>query len=162
MIILGIDPGSINMGYGLIEKNGNKLTHVDNGVIHLEKDLISVKLEIIYNKLIEIIKEHKPEIMSIENVFFSKNVQSTVKLSHVRGVAILSAKLSAIPVYQFTPLEVKKAVVGYGGAEKNQIQEMIKIILNLKEKTFTDASDALALAVTYANLPVFQKDEHLT
>ncbi len=161
MIILGIDPGSITLGYGLIEKNGNSLKHIENGAIYMKKELLSKKLKIIYKKLSDIIIMYKPNIMSIENVFYGKNVKATVKLSHARAIAVLLSSLYEIPAYEFSPLEVKKSVVGYGRAEKSQIQNMVRLLLNLPEIADEDASDALALAITYANTSNFSVKNHI-
>jgi len=161
MRILGIDPGSRTMGYGIIDKNGNKITHVENGAIYMKKELLSVKLKIIYDQLFEVIKRYKPEVVAIENVFYGKNVQSTIKLSHARAIPILLAKIYDLPIYEYTPLEVKKSVVGYGRADKSQIQNMVKLLLNLPEIADEDASDAVAIAITYANTPEFLRKKHI-
>jgi len=160
MIIIGIDPGSITLGYGLIEKKGNKLIHLENGAVYMKNELLSIKLEMIYNQLNDIMDEYKPEVMSIENIFYSKNIQSTIKLAHARSIPILLARQKGLQIYQFTPLEVKKSVVGYGRADKQQIQNMVRMLLKLPENADSDASDALALAMTYAHLPNFQRDKY--
>jgi crossover junction endodeoxyribonuclease RuvC len=160
MIILGIDPGSITLGYGLIEKQGNKLTHIENGAVYMKNEPLSVKLEMIYNQIGEIMNIYKPVVMSIENIFYAKNVQSTIKLAHARSIPILLAKQRGLNIYQFTPLEVKKSVTGYGRADKSQMQDMVRILLKLPENADSDASDALALAMTFAHLPVFMRDKH--
>ncbi len=160
MIILGIDPGSITLGYGLIEKKGNKLTHLENGAVYMKNEPLSVKLEMIYNQLSDVIEQYKPEIMSVENIFYAKNIQSTIKLAHARSIPILLAKQRGLLIYQFTPLEVKKSVSGYGRADKSQMQNMVKMLLKLPEIADPDASDALALAMTYAHLPNFQRDKY--
>jgi crossover junction endodeoxyribonuclease RuvC len=160
MIILGIDPGSITLGYGVIEKQGNKLTHLENGAVYMKKEPLSVKLEMIYNQINDVINQYKPEVMSIENIFYAKNIQSTIKLAHARSIPILLAKQKNIPIFQFSPLEVKKSVTGYGRADKSQMQDMIRILLKLPEIADPDASDALALAMTYAHLPNFERDKY--
>jgi len=160
MIILGIDPGSITLGYGLIEKNGNKLTHIENGAVYMKKEPLSVKLEMIYTQLNDVIDEYKPEVMSIENIFYAKNIQSTIKLAHARSIPILLAKQKDMLVYQFSPLEVKKSVTGYGRASKFQMQDMIRMLLKLPEIADEDANDALGLAMTFAHLPNFSRDKH--
>jgi len=160
MIILGIDPGSITMGYGLIEKKGNKLIHLENGAVYMKNEPLSVKLEMIYNQINDVIEMYKPEVMSIESIFYGKNVQSTIKLAHARSIPILLAKQKSMLIYQFSPLEAKKSVTGYGRANKGQMQDMVKMLLKLPEIADEDASDALALAMTYAHLPNFQRDKH--
>jgi len=160
MIIMGIDPGSRTLGYGLIEKTGNKLIHIENGAVYMKNELLSVKLEMIYSELFDIMDRYKPQVMSIENIFYAKNIQSTIKLAHARSIPILLARQKKIPVYQFTPLEVKKSVAGYGRADKTQMQNMIRILLKLPENADSDASDALALAMTYAHLPAFEREKY--
>ncbi len=162
MIILGIDPGSRLMGYGLIQKDGSKLIYLHSGTIDINDMLMSKKLEEIYIIISNIIDEYKPDLLSIESVFYAKNVQSTIKLAHARAIPILIAQINKIPVYQFTPLEVKQSVVGYGRAEKQQVQEMVKILLKLDKKAPADASDALALAITCSTTVQFDKENHRT
>lgn len=162
MIILGIDPGSRLMGYGIIEKEGTKLTYLHSGTIDVNDRAMSQKLEEIYSTISKVIEEYKPDLLSIENIFYAKNVQSTIKLAHARAIPILLAQINKIPVYQFTPLEVKQSVVGYGRAEKHQIQEMVKILLKLEKKVQADASDALALAITCSTTASFDKEKHRT
>lgn len=152
MRILGIDPGTNVTGYGLVEKIRSGYAGIDFGEIRNKKDQpLSGRLNFIYNRLIEIIQESQPEVVSLEDIFYGKNVKSLIKQAHVRGVIILAAAHSGIPVFEYSPLEVKKAVVGYGRAEKNQVQQMIKAILKLSEVPPPDASDALAIAICHAN-----------
>jgi crossover junction endodeoxyribonuclease RuvC len=126
----------------------------------MKKEPLSVKLEMIYNQINDVINQYKPEVMSIENIFYAKNIQSTIKLAHARSIPILLAKQKNIPIFQFSPLEVKKSVTGYGRADKSQMQDMIRILLKLPEIADPDASDALALAMTYAHLPNFERDKY--
>jgi len=152
MQILGIDPGSRITGYGIVAKGRQGLTGVDYGEIRppraasLAETLVSV-----HEALIELIAAIRPDALAIEDIFYGKNVQSLIKQGHVRGVAILAGARQGVPVYEYTPLEVKKAVVGYGRAEKGQVQTMIKAILKLPELPPPDAADALAVAVCHAN-----------
>lgn len=159
MIILGIDPGSRKMGYGVIEKEGNRHKHITHGIIQMKTDPLSVRLNTIYTTLLDLFKEYTPSVLSIENIFYAKNVQSTIKLAHVRSIPILLAEQHNIKAFQFSPLEVKKSVVGYGRADKQQVQEMIKILLKLPKVPTSDAADALALALTYATTATFQLDQ---
>ena len=152
MRILGIDPGSHVTGYGVIDKSGNYLRHVTHGEIKARKNsLLSEVLADIFRDLGVVIAQTCPHAVSLENIFYGKNVQSLIKQGHVRGVAILAGARRDVPVYEYTPLEVKKAVVGYGRAEKSQVQTMIKAILKLPTVPPPDAADALAVAVCHAN-----------
>lgn len=153
MRILGVDPGSIVCGYGVIDKTGKNIKLVEYGVIQLKKkneDLPS-RLKDIFIRLNQVIDRSKPEISAFENVFYSKNAQSLAKLSHARGAAILSASVNNLPIEEYSPREVKKAVTGNGNASKEQVQFMVKTLLNIEEThSFFDATDALAVAICHA------------
>ena len=152
MRILGIDPGSHITGYGIIEKEGNHLRHVIHGEIKAKKDsLLSTMLISIYQQLSEVITQTAPQAIALENIFYGKNVRSLIKQAHVRGVIIFAGADKGIPVFEYSPLEVKKAVVGYGRAEKRQVQIMVKAILKLPALPPADAADALAVAICHAN-----------
>ncbi len=152
MIILGVDPGTQITGYGAIETGGNGFTKRGYGEIKMKKgDSPSISLKKIYDNLVEVMKEYKPDVVALEDIFYGKNVKSLIKLGQARGVAILAASHRGIALYEYTPLEVKKAVVGYGRAEKIQVQHMVRAILSLKEPPPSDAADALALAICHAN-----------
>jgi crossover junction endodeoxyribonuclease RuvC len=139
-------------GYGLIEKKRNGFEGIHFGEIKNKKDRpLSSRLVSIYNHLIGIIKDAQPDVISLEDIFYGKNVKSLITQGHVRGIIILAASHSDIPVYEYSPLEVKKAVVGYGMADKKQVQQMVKAILKLSEIPPPDASDALAIAICHAN-----------
>ncbi|MBJ6726917.1 crossover junction endodeoxyribonuclease RuvC [Geomesophilobacter sediminis] len=152
MVILGIDPGSRITGYGIISKQGNRLIHIDNGAIFTQsaKDFPQ-RLDKIYRGLSDIIAEFRPQAIAVENVFLAKNAQSALKLGQARGAAIVAAVSVGLPVFEYTALQVKQAVVGTGRAEKTQVQQMIKALLNLPEVAQEDASDALAVAVCHAH-----------
>ncbi|QXE89083.1 crossover junction endodeoxyribonuclease RuvC [Geomonas subterranea] len=152
MIILGIDPGSRKTGYGLISKQGNRLIHIDNGAIFTQsaKDFPQ-RLEKIFTGLSAIIAEFQPEVVAVENVFLAKNAMSALKLGQARGAAIVAAVNVGLPVHEYTAMQVKQAVVGTGRAEKTQVQQMIKALLNLPEVAQEDASDALAVAICHAH-----------
>jgi len=156
--VLGIDPGSRVTGYGLVEKARCGLVWVTHGEIRPGRGtiLLSQCLETIYDRLHGLIEETGPDAMSIEDIFYGKNVKSLIRQGHVRGAAILAAKHLNIPVFEYNPLEIKKAVVGYGRAEKVQVQMMIKAMLKLAEVPLPDAADALAAAVCHIH---FQKTE---
>ena len=152
MRILGIDPGSHVTGYGVIQKEGNYLRHVIHGEIKPQKGaLLSTVLISIYQQLSVLIKEVTPDAVAVENIFYGKNVRSLIKQAHVRGLVIFAGADQGIPVFEYSPLEVKQAVVGYGRAEKRQVQIMVKAILKLSSLPPADAADALAVAVCHAN-----------
>jgi len=152
LIILGIDPGSRVTGYGVVEKGGRDLALVTYGEIKTGRgETLSGCLTTIYARLKEIIDRYRPDVISLEDIFYGKNVKSLIKQGHVRGVIVLAAAHHDIPVYEYTPLEVKKAVVGYGRAEKGQVQYMISAMFRQSQVPPPDAADALALAVCHSN-----------
>jgi crossover junction endodeoxyribonuclease RuvC len=150
--ILGIDPGSHVTGYGVIEKEDNYLRHVLHGEIKpLKSSLLSTVLISIYQQLSALISETTPDAIAVENIFYGKNVRSLIKQAQVRGLVIFTGANLGIPIFEYSPLEVKQAVVGYGRAEKRQVQIMVKAILKLSSLPPADAADALAVAVCHAN-----------
>lgn len=151
MRIIGIDPGTLCCGYGIVEEEDSRLFYITSGGIKLSSKIpIPKRLKNIYEGLEEIIEKHHPDGMAIENLFFAKNVQAALKLGQAKGVAILAAVKRGIPVFEYTPLEVKQSVVGYGSAEKRQVQHMVKAILGLKTIPHPpDLADALALAICH-------------
>ena len=152
MIILGIDPGSRITGYGIISKQGNRLVHIDNGAIFTKSATdFPQRLEQIFTGLSAVIAQYQPHAVAVENVFLAKNAQSALKLGQARGAAIVAAVNVGLSVFEYTALQVKQAVVGSGRAEKVQVQQMIKALLNLPEVAQEDASDALAVAVCHAH-----------
>ncbi len=152
MRILGIDPGSRITGYGLIDKNGNRLLHVDNGAIYTNsKDELPQRLKIIHAGLVEVIERYQPDVVAIEQIFMAKNAQSALKLGQARGAAIVACVGAELAVSEYTALQVKSAVVGYGKAAKTQVQQMVKALMKLPEIAQEDASDALAVAICHAN-----------
>jgi len=152
MKILGIDPGTRLTGYGLIESCGNRLFHIDNGVIRTKTEMVLAdRLKVIYDGLERVIADYAPETVAVEQIFLSNNAQSALKLGHARGAALLAGVNHALPVYEYTALQVKSAVVGYGKAEKIQVQQMVRKLLNLPEIAQEDASDALAIAICHAH-----------
>ncbi len=149
---LGIDPGSRVTGYGIVEQAGGRIVRVDHGEIRIKNgEPFTRCLSRIFDELIAVIERNKPDAIALEDIFYGKNVKSLIKQGHVRGVALLAASRSGVPAYEYTPLEVKKAVVGYGQAEKHQVQMMIRAILQLEEMLPPDASDALAVAICHTN-----------
>lgn len=156
MRIFGIDPGSTTTGYGIVEAQGSSVKHLDNGGIHLPKSkTLPHRLAIIYNEITALIERFQPDAVAIENVFVAKNVSSTLKLGHARGAAMVAAVNAGIPVAEYTPSQVKKALTGYGSASKDQMQRMVKAVLGLPELAFEDASDALAVALCHAQCNAF-------
>ncbi|MDA8430389.1 MAG: crossover junction endodeoxyribonuclease RuvC [Geobacteraceae bacterium] len=152
MRVLGIDPGSRITGYGIVDQQGHALVHVDNGAIFTDKATdFAGRLKLIFDGLTEVIAEFHPDEVAIENIFFSTNVQSALKLGQARGAAIVAAVHAGLPVAEYTALQVKQAVVGQGRAEKGQVQKMLKVLLGLPEIAQEDASDALAVAVCHIN-----------
>jgi crossover junction endodeoxyribonuclease RuvC len=149
---LGIDPGSRVTGYGIVEEVGGRIVRVDHGEIRIRNgEAFTRCLSRIFDELTDVILRTRPEAVALEDIFYGKNVKSLIKQGHVRGVALLAASRSGLPVYEYTPLEVKKAVVGYGRAEKHQVQQMVKAMLNLPKVPPEDASDALAVAICHVN-----------
>lgn len=153
MVIMGIDPGFAITGYGIVKYEGNKFTPIDYGAITTESSMeLPKRLLHLHNGLRELIDRYKPSAISIEELFFNKNIKTALTVGHGRGVAVLAAAQSGIDVFEYTPLQVKQSVVGYGRAEKAQMQQMIKIILNLsKVPKPDDVADALAVAVCHGH-----------
>jgi crossover junction endodeoxyribonuclease RuvC len=149
-IILGIDPGLATTGYAFIKKAPTPQV-IDYGVISTSSQQpFSKRLEFIYLSLDKLIKKYKPKTIAVEQLYFCKNVKTALLVGQARGVVLLTAILNKLPLYEFTPLQVKQAVCGYGRADKRQIQNMVKILLKLnKNPKPDDAADALAIALTY-------------
>ena len=157
MIIIGIDPGTAAIGFGIIKKE-EEISLIDYGCIKTPTNLTTAKrLEELYNQLTKLIKKHKPDIMAVEDIFFFKNLKTAIKVSQARGVILLTAAKSKISVFECTPLQIKQAVTGYGRAEKIQVQKMVKTLLNLKEiPKPDDAADALAAAICCAHTTQYE------
>lgn len=153
MRILGIDPGYAIVGYGVLDYVGNKFTPVEFGAITTDAGLdFPKRLKYIYDSLTNIINIHKPEYLSIEELFFNTNVKTAIAVGHARGVLVLAAENCGIPIYEYTPLQIKQAVTGYGRADKNQVQQMVKMFLGLqKVPKPDDTADALAVAICHAH-----------
>lgn len=151
MRVLGIDPGTLTSGYGIVAEEDHKLFHVvSGGISPSAKQPFPKRLKKIYEELEKIIDKHRPHVVVVENLFVSKNIQSALKLGHARGVAILAAMNAGLPVFEYAPLEIKQAVVGHGKAEKKQVQLMVKALLDLpKVPSPADAADALAAAICH-------------
>ena len=151
MRILGIDPGSRITGYGVIESDGKRSSYIDSGCIHIKAVLIADKLGIIFTEIDRVVKIHRPQELSVEQVFVSRNVASALKLGHARGAAICAAVNRGLPVSEYSPRTIKQAVVGSGAADKTQIQHMVGRLLGLSHELRADAADALAVALCHAH-----------
>ncbi len=153
MIILGIDPGYAILGWGIIEKTGNKFKTLAFGAVTTDKDMpMPKRLECIYDELREIIEEYRPDVASIEELYFNNNAKTAIYVGQARGVAVLACVKGGLAVYEYTPLQIKQALVGYGRADKKQVQFMVKTMLNLRGTPKPDdTADALAAAICHGH-----------
>ncbi len=149
--ILGIDPGSVVTGYGVIDSDGVRDFHVANGSIKVLGDNLPEKLGYILKSITDVIEQWQPTEVAIESVFVSKNVMSALKLGQARGAAICAAVQRDLPVAEYAPKAIKQAAVGYGSADKSQMQEMIRLLLSLEKLPKPDAADGLAIAICHAH-----------
>lgn len=153
MRIIGIDPGTGILGFGVIETaNGGSAKLVDGGVIRTKvNEALDDRLVEIYEHLQDVIKETKPSVMAVEKLFFAQNITTAISVSHARGVAMLAGKQAGLEVAEYTPLQIKQSLTGYGRADKKQMQEMVRVLLGLKDVPKPDdCADALACALTHA------------
>jgi crossover junction endodeoxyribonuclease RuvC len=152
MRILGIDPGTGILGFGVIDVSRGKSKLVDAGVIRTPvKEDDAIRLQVIYEELTDIIAQTKPTEMSVEKLFFAQNVTTAMTVSQARGVVLLAGQQAGLTIYEYTPLQIKQALTGYGRAEKKQIQEMVRVVLELKViPKPDDCADALAAAITHS------------
>ena len=152
--IIGIDPGLANAGWGIIDVKGNRLTYVAHGAIKTEAGLPSpIRLKIIFESIQKIIELYKPDESGIETLYFAKNVKTALPVAEARGVLTLGLILSGLVVGEYTPLQIKQAVVGYGRADKNQVQQMVRLLLALDKIPKPDhAADALAAAICHTHM----------
>ena len=148
--ILGIDPGSRRMGFGVIECKGSNSTQLAHGCVVGGAGPLNERLRLIFEGVQQLIEQYNPDEVAIERVFLNRNVDSALKLGHARGAA-LCAVPRAVPVFEYAPRAIKLAVVGYGAAEKEQVAHMIRVLLGVEGRISTDASDALAIALCHAN-----------
>jgi crossover junction endodeoxyribonuclease RuvC len=152
MRVLGVDPGSRITGYGLLEEKNHQICFVEAGLIKPpEKMPFPRRIHKIFQGLVEILDRCTPDAMAVEDLFYAKNARSSLKLGHARGAVLVAAGQNDVSVFEYTPLEIKKSVVGYGRAEKEQVRSMVKIMLQLKQQVPLDASDALATAICHIN-----------
>lgn len=158
MIVMGIDPGFATTGYGVVDYTGNRFKVLDYGVIRTEAgEPFPQRLLVLHQQLRHLMEIWKPEVMAVEELFFGSNVTTGIKVGHARGVILLSAAVADIPVYEYTPMQVKLAVTGYGGAKKPQVQQMVKVLLNLESiPKPDDAADALAVAICQSHTGVLR------
>jgi crossover junction endodeoxyribonuclease RuvC len=149
--IFGIDPGSVRTGYGCVETDGRRHHLIACGAIAMDAgDSFPIRLARIHRELASLLASHKPDCVAVESLFHAMNARSALKLGHARGVAILAAVEAGCDVVEYTPAEIKRAVVGYGRAEKHQVQQMIKLLLGLSRAPSPhDAADALAVAICH-------------
>jgi crossover junction endodeoxyribonuclease RuvC len=149
--ILGIDPGSIHSGYGIIDMDGNHAVHITHGTIRVRGETLAKKLELIYEKIGGIITGFEPGEAAIEQVFMHRNADSALKLGQARGAAITACARHGLDVSEYTPNQIKQATVGRGHAAKQQVQHMVKVLLCLRETPESDAADALAVALCHGH-----------
>lgn len=153
MKILGLDPGTAICGWGIIEKEKNSLSLFKSGCILTKSNLsLTDRLFKIYKELLKIIKKHKPNVIVCEEIFFFKNLKTAIAVSHARGIILLVTKIKKIPIFEYTPLQIKQALTGFGRADKQQVQKMVKLVLRLPYLPKPDdVADALACAICHAN-----------
>ncbi|MBN1828229.1 MAG: crossover junction endodeoxyribonuclease RuvC [Deltaproteobacteria bacterium] len=152
MIVFGIDPGTHITGYGVILKERERLSCLDYGEIKIGRgEPLTHCLGILYDRILSLVQKVKPQALALEDIFYGRNVKSLIKQGHARGAIMLVSSHTGIPLFEYTPLEVKKATVGYGRAEKQQVQHMVKVLLGLPSLPPTDAADALAISICHAN-----------
>lgn len=151
MVIIGLDPGIATVGFGIIQENCGSFASLAYGAIRTEAGLpLSERLEIIYQDLSEMLEQFHPDAVAIEELFFNTNITTGISVAHGRGVLLLACRQKGIPIFEYTPLQVKQSVVGYGRAEKKQVMEMVKRLLHLEKiPRPDDAADALAIALCH-------------
>ncbi len=157
MIVLGVDPGSRVTGYGIVEKRNNDISYIHSGYIRSSGKIpFYERIHNIFQSMIKIMDDYQPQEMAIEDMFYAKNVQSSLKLGHARGAVLIAAVQCGLRIFEYTPLEIKKSVVGYGRAGKEQVLSMVQIILKRKDNFQLDTSDALAAAICHLNWARFE------
>ncbi|HNS96117.1 MAG TPA: crossover junction endodeoxyribonuclease RuvC [Polyangiaceae bacterium] len=161
MRVIGIDPGTRHLGWGIVRVQGTRLSAEDYGIVDLDGRLsIAERLLQIDRALGEILRVHEPEVAAVESLFFAKDAQAASKLGHARGVILLLLAKAAIPIHEVEPARVKRAVTGRGRADKRQVALMVKAVLGLRELPGVDATDALAVAITHAQQVFFERAVH--
>ena len=157
MIILGIDPGSRCTGFGVIDNQPSQITYLHSGYFKIRGDNLPQKLGSIYQHIDDLIRQFRPQHMSIEQVFMHRNADSALKLGQARGAAICAGQLAGLEIAEYAPREIKKAVVGTGAATKEQVQHMVKRLLSLRDPLQADESDGLAIAICHAQFYAMQQ-----
>jgi crossover junction endodeoxyribonuclease RuvC len=153
VIALGIDPGTRRLGWGVVSRTGNRLTHIAHGVIELDgSESIATRLVELEGQLTRVIREHRPTVSSVESLFFHKDAQAAAKLGHARGVVLLCLAREGIPIAEYAPAKIKRTIAGAGAADKRQVALMVRAALGLDGLPPLDASDALAIAMTHLRL----------
>jgi crossover junction endodeoxyribonuclease RuvC len=156
LLVLGVDPGSIATGWGVVQREGSRLHGLAAGVIRVQSDLeLPARLVLIYAKLVEIVEQFHPSAMAVEDIFFARSASAALKLGHARGVALLAGANSGVPIFAYPPALVKRSVAGRGNAEKEQVARMIGALLGWRDLPALDATDALAVAITHLNAANF-------
>jgi crossover junction endodeoxyribonuclease RuvC len=150
-LILGIDPGSRKTGFGIISHTGNRSEYVTSGIIRLPRDELPARLKIIFESVSDIVLQHCPQELAIEEVFMARDASAAIKLGQARGAAIVACVTRDMPVFEYAAKSIKQAVVGTGGASKEQVQHMVKTLLKLPSAPAEDAADALAAALCHAH-----------
>ena len=150
--IIGIDPGSRVTGYGIIDQRGQELRYVASGCIRIKGEALAERLGMIFTGVQHVIDEYLPEEMAVERVFMNKNADSALKLGQARGAAICAGVTRTLPVSEYAAREIKQAVVGKGGAAKEQVQHMVRVLLTLDKQAPSDAADALAVAICHGHI----------
>ena len=150
MIILGIDPGSRITGYGLIDNQANRIEYIDSGYIKVSGDSLPQRLGFIFAAIDDVIRKHRAEQMSIENVFMARNADSALKLGQARGAAICAAHQAGLEIAEYAPREIKQSIVGSGAATKDQVQHMVRRLLGIRHDLQADEADGLAIAICHA------------
>jgi crossover junction endodeoxyribonuclease RuvC len=153
VIALGIDPGTRRLGWGVVSRTGNRLVHVAHGVIVMDSsESIADRLVVLEGELTQVIRQHRPQVSSVESLFFNKDAQAAAKLGHARGVVLLCLAREGIPIAEYAPAKIKRTIAGTGQADKRQIALMVRAALSLDALPPADAADALAIAMTHLRL----------
>jgi len=150
--ILGIDPGSIVTGFGIIDSDGTHNAHVASGPLRVKAETLPERLKLIFEGITAVIRKYHPDVVAIEKVFMNRNADSALKLGQARGAAISAAVMLDKPVSEYTPRHIKQAVVGKGSATKEQVQHMVKLLLNIQTELQADEADALAVALSHGHI----------
>ncbi len=157
MRVLGIDPGSRLTGFGVVKVSGRELIHIASGCVEIPKQDLGIRLAIIFEGIAEVVSQHRPDVVAVEKVFFARNAHSALMLGHARGAGICAAVQANVTVVEYTASQVKLAIVGKGGAAKEQVQHMVRVLLGLTQTPQSDAADALACAICHIHTAQFAR-----